>query len=77
MEQRWELTAASAGQKLGAIALGAVNLVGVVALTFMLQVRPWGPEVLVNGRGVQAAGCAAMPSTCAQLLLLAFVLYGP
>jgi hypothetical protein len=37
MEQRWQLTAASSGQQLGAIALGALNLVGVVALTFMLQ----------------------------------------
>ncbi|KAI7841022.1 hypothetical protein COHA_005250 [Chlorella ohadii] len=37
MEQRWQLTAATAGQQLGAIGLGAVNLVGVAALTFMLQ----------------------------------------
>lgn len=35
-EQRWQLTAASAGQKLGAVALGALNLVGVVALSVML-----------------------------------------
>lgn len=37
MEQRWQLTAASAGQQLGVIALGVLNLCGVVALTFMLQ----------------------------------------
>ena len=37
LEQRWQLTAASAGQKLGAVALGALNLVGVVALSGLLQ----------------------------------------
>ncbi|EFN52698.1 hypothetical protein CHLNCDRAFT_138698 [Chlorella variabilis] len=36
-EARWQLTAASAGQKLGAVALGAVNLIGVGVLTVMLQ----------------------------------------
>lgn len=52
MEQRWQLTAASAGQQLGTIALGAVNLVGVVALTFMLQVRGtayYGMQAVVTG----------------------------
>lgn len=36
LEQRWELTAASPGQKLAAIALGAANLVGVLVLSSML-----------------------------------------
>ncbi|KAL4440143.1 hypothetical protein ABPG75_003144 [Micractinium tetrahymenae] len=35
-EQRWQLTAASAGQKVAAVALGALNLAGVVALSVML-----------------------------------------
>lgn len=37
LEQPWELSAASSGQKLGVVALGAANLVGVVALTSMLS----------------------------------------
>lgn len=36
-EERWELTAASAGQKLGAIALGVANFLGVGALSVLLQ----------------------------------------
>ncbi|KAL4438711.1 hypothetical protein ABPG77_006315 [Micractinium sp. CCAP 211/92] len=35
-EKRWQLTAASAGQKLGVAALGALNLFGVVALSLKL-----------------------------------------
>ena len=57
MEQRWQLNAASAGQQLGTIALGAVNLVGVVALTFMLQVR--GTAYFANCNKRVARACAA------------------
>lgn len=35
-ELRWQLTAASAGQRVGAVALGALNLVGVGVLSVML-----------------------------------------
>ena len=38
LEQRWQLTAASAGQKLGVIALGAFNLVGVSCDWFVSSV---------------------------------------
>lgn len=36
LEARWELTAASQGQKVAAVALGAANLLGVAVLSTML-----------------------------------------
>ena len=69
MEERWALTAASAGQRLGAVALGVANLVGVGALTSMLS-SPANQLALVRA-GMAWVG-AAMPYL--QAYALAFFL---
>jgi hypothetical protein len=48
LEKQWELTAASGGQKLAAIALGAVNIVGIGYLSLLL-VEPSNQLALIQG----------------------------
>lgn len=48
LEKLWELTAASAGQKLAAVALGAVNIVGIGYLSLLL-VEPSNQLALIQG----------------------------
>lgn len=63
LEQRWQLTAASAGQKLGAVALGAVNLVGVGLLTTMLA-NPVNQLALARNGLLWVAGAMPFLQVC-------------
>lgn len=51
LEQPWQLTQASGGQKLGVVALGAANLVGVLLLSSMLATPANAVALLRGGLG--------------------------